>query len=374
MTSLSLEANSIEFEFYSQKVRLSHQAVTAVSLPDSYSKEKILKIYQQMEEDSLHQLWEELHLYRSKFQLNDWLYYLLVRQAATELFPEKSENFRLLFAWYMLLQEGLESRLYYLNDKLRISVYSQDKVHSLPCTKDRDGWWVDISEEKNPLLTQVTALQRVDSPLNKKAMPFRFIMDDLPQFNRKKVERKKLRFEHNSLNYLVETVVDLNMIHLMYNYPDLSLTEHSKIPLSKSAYESVVPAFQRMTRNMTQKEAVSLLLCFLRQSFQYSDDNDLYQANITFSPEETLFYKSSDCEDRSILFQYLLKEVLGLKCLLIRYGNHVTVAVEMDQVYGKPIFRDGTSYSICDPTGPDDNLPIGQLPSYVDPADYEILN
>ncbi len=377
LSSLVLLADSAEFEFFSQKVELSHHSNKFHKLPMQYSEEALLEVYSHFDGDSLSLVIERLHMYREKFRLNDWLYFLLLRQSSEALYPNASDDYRLLFCWYMLLQDGVKSRLHYLQQHLRLSVYSETEVHSLPSFAEGDGWWVDISDDSSEVFDQVTALRRLDDPRKKEGKSFNFVLDEVPQFNRKQVERKKLRFEHQmqdqTVNYLIEAVVDKNLIHVMYRYPDLSLGKHPTVPLSATARESLIPALQRMTKKMTQEQAVYLLLSFTRTAFQYDNDKDLYQGNVTFCPEETLYYSSSDCEDRSILFQYLLQELLGINSILLRYDDHVTVAAQLNQIYGMPIFYAGEPYSICDPTGPDSSIRIGELPGYVIAEHYEIL-
>ena len=68
-------------------------------------------------------------------------------------------------------------------------------------------------------------------------------------------------------------------------------------------------------------------------------------------PDETLFYPYSDCEDRSILFAFLVKNLTGLKVVALHYPNHIATAVRFnDNIEGDHIVYRGQKYLISDPT------------------------
>lgn len=83
-----------------------------------------------------------------------------------------------------------------------------------------------------------------------------------------------------------------------------------------------------------------------------------------FSPEETLLEPYSDCEDRAILFSYMVHELLGLKTIYIEYPNHIMVGVDLPDSQGTVTEYQGERYVICEPTGPQDVLEIGELPPH----------
>jgi len=68
-------------------------------------------------------------------------------------------------------------------------------------------------------------------------------------------------------------------------------------------------------------------------------------------PEETLFYPYSDCEDRAILFAYLVRKLTNLDVIALHYPNHIATAVNFsDKIKGDAIKYRGKRYVICDPT------------------------
>ena len=71
----------------------------------------------------------------------------------------------------------------------------------------------------------------------------------------------------------------------------------------------------------------------------------------TYFPDESLYYPYCDCEDRSILFSRLIRDLLGLPCVLVYYPGHLATAVCFSEsVNGDYIIVNGKRFVVCDPT------------------------
>ena len=80
----------------------------------------------------------------------------------------------------------------------------------------------------------------------------------------------------------------------------------------------------------------------------------------------------SDCEDRSILFSSLVRDLLGLDVVLIYYPNHLATAVRFSSnVSGDYLEMDGKRYVLCDPTYV--NAPVGVTMSGVDNSKAKVI-
>lgn len=109
---------------------------------------------------------------------------------------------------------------------------------------------------------------------------------------------------------------------------------------------------------MSQRYAVEQLLNWVQTAFIYEYDDKIWGKDRTFFPEETLYYPYSDCEDRAILFTRLVRDILGLECLLVYYPGHLASAVCFnEETNGDHIILNGKKYTICDPTYI--NAPVG---------------
>jgi len=110
---------------------------------------------------------------------------------------------------------------------------------------------------------------------------------------------------------------------------------------------------------------VDFLLAFVQQSFAYKTDNEQFGREKYFFVEESLHFPYNDCEDRSVMFSWLVRELVGLKVIGLLYPGHMTTAVALKHV--KPEFSTvtyrGNQYVIADPTYIGATLGV-PMPSY----------
>jgi len=70
-----------------------------------------------------------------------------------------------------------------------------------------------------------------------------------------------------------------------------------------------------------------------------------------FFADENFFYPYNDCEDRSILYALLIKDLLGLEVVLLHYPLHLATAVHFpENITGDYLTIDGKKFIVCDPT------------------------
>jgi len=145
------------------------------------------------------------------------------------------------------------------------------------------------------------------------------------------------------------------------------------LPLTKETYSSLIPKLKRNVRKLSCKEGVDYLMQFTRYAFLYENDQDNFGKEKRLSPEQTLLYQYSDCDDRVALFYYLVKEIYDLPMIAVMYPTHVTMAVKFNKAFGKALIYNGSKYSICDPTAQTDDLGIGEIPSSYQKTSYQVV-
>ena len=102
---------------------------------------------------------------------------------------------------------------------------------------------------------------------------------------------------------------------------------------------------------MTEQQAVNFLLRFVQTSLKYETDEQQFGEENYLFPEETLFYPYSDCEDRAVLFAWLVRSLLKLDVVGLDYPGHVAAAVNFsEKVTGASINYQGKRYVVTDPT------------------------
>jgi len=126
---------------------------------------------------------------------------------------------------------------------------------------------------------------------------------------------------------------------------------YANTPLGEKTKTQLYPTLQQLLAEKSQWEAANLLISFVQHAFEYEYDNKVWGRDRAFFAEETLYYPYSDCEDRTILFTRLVRDLLGLKVALVYYPGHLAAAVHFtEEIPGDYLLVKGSKYLICDPT------------------------
>ncbi len=365
---------TIRINFFSEEVILKYDPqLKAKPLPPP-SKNAYERFYYDLGRTQYYNLVSNLLHYREKLQLNDYLYYKLIIRSVEEIFEDKNDNYRTLLCWFLLHKSGYQVRIMFVDNQVALSVFTTDKLYEMPVKQHKHGWFVDITPEYDNGKAKLTSM-RPNFQIDGIGKPFSFKIKELPLFSNPRLTTKQMAFVHANKLRTINVNINLSVLMLMFNYPELSIREHANVRLSPTAYTTLVPELKRLIHGKSDKEALALILSFTRQSMRYETDLKAYQINnITFTSEETLFYKYSDCEDRSVLFHYLVKELLGMDVILVDFPGHASTAVLLDKPIGKPIIYKGRQYTLCDPTGPGDHLKLGDYPKGLANKPYKIID
>lgn len=126
---------------------------------------------------------------------------------------------------------------------------------------------------------------------------------------------------------------------------------YANTPLSTQSVEMLYPVLKENLKGKTQLDAVNRILNFVQTGFVYEYDDVVWGHDRAFFADETLYYPYCDCEDRSILFSRIVRDILGLKVLLVYYPGHLYTAVHFnEEVKGDYITLENDKYIVCDPT------------------------
>ncbi|MBK9458197.1 MAG: hypothetical protein KA783_11580 [Chitinophagales bacterium] len=367
---------TIQFKFYGTPIEITYSPeILNTSLGSELSENTFEDFDKEISSKDVGTILQQLFAQKTNLDLNDWLYYLLIRASIDAIFNTKTENFKTLAYWVMLNKSGYDVKLNYFQNQLSLSVFTTDEVFEMPRRAERNGWYVDISSFfKDGYTTMPNSFSSTIPSSNN--ILFHFYLEKLPIFTNPVIEERTYKFIHDNQENELNVKVNKNAVRIMYRYPETTIKQQSTIPMSLEARTSLIPKLKEKVRTMGNYEAVRYLLGFTRQAFRYKTDSEAYGLeNVTFSPEETLFYPDSDCEDRSILFVFLVREVLMLDAILIDYPEHASAAVNFKTTsYGEPILYNGSKYTICEPTGPGNDLLPGQYPNGLENVPFNIID
>ena len=148
---------------------------------------------------------------------------------------------------------------------------------------------------------------------------------------------------------------------------------YMQIPMSEAASNQLCGQLEELLKGKTEAEALSFLAAFTRGAFDYKEDKEAFGFSKPMIAEETLFYATSDCEDRSALYFNLVKKLLNLPMIAIAYDDHLSIAVASDELIGKSFWHEGLRYKVCDPTGPSGTSEVGNPPHGYANRRFEVI-
>lgn len=346
---------NMTFGFFGFRLILDYDQSIKFDPPAVINPSTISNIWEKLSGTNYSSLVDQLQKYKTDMNLNDYGYYLMVQQFAKTLYPD-SQNGEDLLVWNLLTRSGFKSRIAYADNKVSLLVPSKYTLYSKNFMKSEGLNYYLMRDIGTNIYTYnkdyADAANLIDfsieSPLN--------LTHD--------VKQKTYSFNYNNKPYSFNFYVNQNIIDFYKDYPQADLNVYFDAPVSSETKESVIDNFKPIIEKMSEAQAIGFLLKFVQTSFQYKTDQQQFSKEKFFFPEEVFYYPYSDCEDRSVLFAYLVKTLLNNKVIGIEYPGHVATAVNFSSaIEGDYVMYNGEKYIIADATF--ENAPLGMaMPEY----------
>jgi hypothetical protein len=364
----------ISFEFYNDTFNLEIDSSIIVSNDAALAKTEIVSYYNRVNTGKYTTVLDTLLAYKKSHQLNDWLYYQLIRRTAQAISPKKDNYERYTFyKWFLLGKSGYDARLTLADNRIIFYVYNDEDISDIPfvmfmnkkymCLNHHDYAYADLNK--------VPPYEMISIPDAKKA--FSYKVTRMPDFKPEDYYEKQVQFSYEHKTYHFNIKLNAEIEHIFVNYPVVDFESYFNIPLSKETYGSLIPMLKKNVEGMKQKKGIDYLMRFTRYAFLYEDDDKNFGKEKRLSPEETLFAKYSDCDDRAALFFFLVKEIYDLPMIALLYPTHITMAVQFEKPIGQPILYNGKTYSFCEPTPQKEDLNIGQISTKLKNIAYQVV-
>lgn len=161
---------------------------------------------------------------------------------------------------------------------------------------------------------------------------------------------KRLSFSYKGKKHQLKVPYNHYTVDFLSSYPQMDIEQYFRTPLDNVTAKALLSQLSVIVKDMSETEAVNLLLSFVQKSFRYETDQDQFGKENYLFIEETFFYPASDCEDRSIVFAWLVKNLLGLDVIGLDFPGHIATAVALKNPEGQVINFRQKEYTIADPT------------------------
>ena len=312
---------------------------------------------------------EAIKSYKKRLALNDWGVYLLIKKLSNHYF--KDENEAKIYRWFLFNKLSYDVKIALSENKnIYLLFYTKNIVYSTPRYHFGTKYYYIFSQYNRHNIAQIYTYEK-NYPNAHKA--FDFTLATLPNLQ-KKIEKKELKFNEYGVTYNFTIHYNKNMIAFMKSYPQVDYKIYFDAPMEDETYRDIVFGIKKYTDGKKISAAMNFVLRFVQKAFRYERDEEQFGAEKVMFAEETLYYNASDCEDRAILFAYLIKKIFGVRVLGVKYPNHMTTALFIP-LNGDVLYYGKRRYVLADPTYINAN--IGQeMPKYrsIQPDSFIVLS
>ena len=341
---------SIDLDFYGviKEVKISNDL--RIKLNDDPDGESISDFWGEMASINFADFLLQTNYYSEQMNLNDWGYCMLLNDLANDIYG-KAKNEKNLFLWFMLNKSGYKAKVGLIDDDVHLFLAASNRLYGVPY------FTMDNEEER----LYVVDFDNFGASVNGKLYTYEEDYEGAnnlidmnvykPMQINNELDEKKLTFSYKGTDYTVPVKINQSNITFYKNYPYSNLDIYFNAAVNRDTYLSLVKSFENILDGKSQAAAANILLRFAQTAFAYEADLPNFGREKPLFVEETVYYNKSDCEDRSILFAYLVKNILNLDVLAITYPGHCATAVKFKEKVGGDYLRyKGENYVICDPT------------------------
>ncbi len=291
-----------------------------------------------------------------EMNLNDWGVYLLVNKIALNI-SQNSDDAKLL-SWFLFNKLGYAVKVGIASKHIVLLHYSKKIIYATPnYTFGKKRYYVIANYAKG----RVGRLYSYKHDYPDATKPLDLALRSLPIFA-SDTQKRDLKFLQDNQEYSIDFEYNKNLIDFMATYPQADYATYFNAPLEDETYRTLAQSLKHYVDSKHISEAMNFVLHFVQKAFVYERDDEQFGREKVMFAEETLYYKKSDCEDRAVLYAYLMKELFGISVIGVKYKDHMATAlyVPMD---GDTIKENGKKFVIADPTYI--NASIGQsMPKY----------
>ena len=300
---------------------------------------------------------------RQKHNFSDWAYYQMLLMLTNKFYGNHTNEATLALG-FLYSQSGYKMRYAQDGQTLYMIVASQYNMFGKSYFYIDGEWYYLLDNIKDGAkLSICTAKFPKESPLSLQISAHQDFAV-LPT-----TERTITSLKNPDFSFTIRS--NKNSIDFYNTYP-CSYTEdnfmtrwanYANTPLEKWLTDQIYPGMRKKLNGLKPLEAVQQLDWWVQGKtdinrtnpnqgcFLYAYDESIWGYDRNFFGEESIFYPYNDCEDRSILLSHLVRDLVGLDCVLVYYPGHLAMAVNFPyDVPGDYITVGGRKFTVCDPT------------------------
>ncbi|MCE1166882.1 MAG: hypothetical protein LWX70_02175 [Sphingobacteriia bacterium] len=329
--------------YFGTTISFEYDPAFKIAAPTASNKQAVADFWSRCSSTDYAWPLDQLQEQKEKLSLNDYEYYLLVKAFSDDLYGKDSQG-SILMSWFLMLRSGYGIRLANSNNTL---------YHLLPAYQDVYGIsFIEENGRKLYIMTtdNISQINAYPGDYEGASKPIDFTIIQPAKLGRN-LSYRNISFPFQGKTHSVRVAYNPALIKLYDAFPQLEISTYFNSVPSLTAKESLIDALKPLLADKSQKDQVELLLSFVQNGFEYQTDPEQFGREKFFFAEEVLYYPYCDCEDRSVLFSYLVRNLVGLEVCGLEYPGHMATAVNFEtSVNGDYIEYGNKRYIISDPT------------------------
>ncbi len=362
-------SKTVEFAYFGTpgKVRFDRSKLVKLKAMDENT---VADAWLAMSDDAYTNLLHDCLKIREEKNLCDWAYLMMLQGMADAVCGGRNNDAVLLMA-YLYCQSGYKMRLGHSGGRLYM-LYASEHIIYGQAYYDMDGSHFYVLNKKSGSMNICKRKFPQEKPLS-------LLISGNQGFSF--VEESPVK--HQSKHYAdmdINVGVNKNLLAFYNSYPSSKVGSnfvsrwamYANAPMAENVVKQIYPKLKSSIADCDQLTAVNKLLNLVQTGFVYEYDDKVWGDDRAFFAEETLHYPYSDCEDRSILFSRLVRDLLGLDVILVYYPGHLATAVEFSEnVDGDCLMLGSRKFIVCDPTYV--GAPVGQTMPNMDNGNATVM-
>lgn len=336
----------VTFGFYGFPFKVSSIEYFQVK---STSHGEIARTWKKYKDSGAKQVADELSIIAKAYNFNDWLTLDLVRCYVDDVLKYYSAESRILLRHFLLVCLGYDVRIAQAENTLALLIPFNQNVYAVSSVELDGRKYIIYFDARSNVTAQTFDIYTCKLPNganfgNKVGL---IIPPDI-KLSSKSIKTCKL----TDGIITCECSIDQGVMEAFRHYPQTDTPIYAKSCINKELQTSLLKQIKPYLAGLSQRDAANRLLHFVQYAFQYATDQTQHGYEKFYFIEENLFYPKNDCEDRSIFFAFLVRNLLWLDVHLIQYPGHECTAIHFtdNDINGDSYIYQGKRYIICDPT------------------------
>lgn len=346
------DMSTAALRFFGVPTSVPYTSSITPSLDGGPGKESIRSFWRTMAKQDYAPTLEAVQTQRDELGLSDWGYYVYLRDLGNQLYQKgtgaSGSNAATLWTWFMMMKSGYAVRVGYRSDNIFLMLPVDRQIYNRPqMYLNEQRYYLMVEGGGGSLRTYEGQHEEADRvlTLDQKILP-----------NLKgSTKQRSASFSYDGERYTIEFSYDTAVLAYLQAFPNVELSVLFEAGASPVAQSSLAESLRPHLEDRPPRKQLTFLLRFVQFATEYKRDRENFGEERFLFPEESLAVSASDCEDRAVLFAYLVRTLLDRKVVGLEWPSHIATAVRAGEGLeasseDRTLTVDGATYIMADPT------------------------